>query len=268
MKKFRNGLYAILNADDPDSPDYRIADFLIKNVPKVGSMSIADIANGSFTSKSSVSRFCRRLGYRDFQSMSQTMQHSQVFRYRRYDEYVPIEDGGEAADLYLMQLRRTVEDVGRYATPERIDHLTDLIFDHEKIGIFGQMHSLPVAMHFQMELSTIERFANCYLMQPEQERYIMQAGSDTVIFVISCTGKYFEYFSERASFHSSNRPYLVLLTNNRQLKVCPPYDEVHIVPCEDNTAGKPFSLQLFIDLIMMNVVRRRYGAKKLDEDDE
>lgn len=267
MKKFRNGLYAILNSSDPGSPEYRIARFLIQKVPEVGTLSISDIAEGSFVSKASVSRFCRRIGYADFQSMSQTMRKSQTYRYRRYDEYVALDDGDEALDLYFLQLGHCIEAVARYATRERLDHISDLMMEHENIGIFGQMHSLAIAMNLQMELSTIERFASCPLMQPEQERYIMEADEHTLAIVISSTGKYFEYFQERPSFSASHRPYLVLITANTSLKVCPPYDEVYVVPCAENSASRPIGIQIFTNLIMMNLIRRFHGAAA-EEDEE
>lgn len=266
MKKFRNGLYAILNSRDPGSPEYRIAHFLIRKVPEVGELSISDVAEGSFVSKSSVSRFCQRIGYADFRSMSQTMRKSQTYRYRRYDEYVALADGDEALDLYFLQLNRCIEAVAAYANRERLDRLTDLIMEHEKIGVFGQMHSLPIAMNFQMELSTIERFASCPLMLPEQERYVMEAGEDTLVIVISSSGKYFEYYQSRPSFSSKRRPHLVLVTSNTSLRICPPYDEVFVVPCAENSASRPLGLQIFMNLVMMNVVRRTHGAAS--EDDE
>lgn len=267
MKKFRNGLYAILNSTDPGSPDYRIARFLIHKVPEVGSLSISDIAEGSFVSKASVSRFCRRIGYANFQSMSQTMRKSQTYRYRRYDEYVPLEYGDEALDLYLMQLSHTIEAVAAYATRERLDHISDLIMHYEKIGILGQMHSLPIAMNMQMELSTIERFASCPLIQPDQERYILEARADTLVIVISSTGKFFEYFQNRPNFTSSDRPHLVLITANVNLKVCPPYDEVYVVPCGDNAASRPIGTQIFTNLVVMNLIRRFYGAATEEDED-
>lgn len=35
MKKLRHALYAVLNASEPDSSDYRIANYLIENIYKM-----------------------------------------------------------------------------------------------------------------------------------------------------------------------------------------------------------------------------------------
>ena len=70
MKKLRHALYAVLNASEPDSSDRRIANYLIENIYKKEHFGIQDVADACFVSKSSVSRFCRRIGYADFLAKS------------------------------------------------------------------------------------------------------------------------------------------------------------------------------------------------------
>lgn len=251
MKKLRNGLYAVLNSTSSDSSDYRIAKYLISNIYKLKKISVEDIAKGSFVSKSTVSRFCRRLGYEDYQSMRQTMHVALTGRYHRYDEYLalPKED---MTHEYFRQHVEMLHVVREYATDKVLEQFSNLLLKYENIGLCAQMHAYPIALNFQMELSSYDKIANCFNILPEQESFIQQCGSETLIIVISSSGRYFEDFQSYFDYNKPNRPYLVLVTNNQRLKASRPYDKIFIIPSDNNTASQPMSMQIFTNLVTMH----------------
>lgn len=251
MKKLRNGLYAITNSMSSDSSDYRIAKYLISNIYKLKKITVEDIAKASFVSKSTVSRFCRRLGYEDYQSMRQTMQVALTNRYHRYDEYLALPHD-EMTSEYLKQHLEMIEVVREYATDDILERFAKLLFNYDNIGIFGQMHAYPVALNFQMELSSYDKIVNCFNIMPEQEDFIQNSTSDTLVIVISSSGRYFQDFKTYFDYNKQDKPHLVLLTNNQRLIKCRPYDEIFIIPSVDNTASQPMSMQLFTNLITMH----------------
>ena len=255
MKKLRNGLYAILNSTSADSSDYRIAKYLLSHIYKLKKISVEDIAKGSFVSKSTVSRFCRRLGYEDYQSMHQTMQVALTGRYHRYDEYLALPQEVITHE-YLKQHLEMIHVVREYATDAVLDRFASLLLQYENIGIFGQMHAYPIALNFQMELSSYDKVVSCFNIMPEQEKFIQSSGSDTLIIIISSSGRYFQDFITYFDYNAPNRPYLVLITNNQRLKVSRPYDEIFIIPSENNTASQPMSMQIFTNLVTIH-----YGKK-------
>lgn len=250
MKKLRNGLYAILNSSDADSPDYRIARYLIDNIYTLKRFNIQDIANACFVSKSSVSRFCRRIGYSDYQSMSQGIHHVLMRTYKRFDEYMDMEPAA-MTDAYLNHVLECVQNVREYATDEVLDEFASLLMRFDKIGVFGQMQSYSVAMTFQFELASLGKHVSSFIMMSDQEDFILESDQSTMAIIISCSGHYFQDFSRYFDYSSKTRPYLVLITNNNRLKKCPSYDKIFIVPCPNNTASRPLSLQLFTNLAAM-----------------
>lgn len=251
MKKLRNGLYAIINSASSDSSDYRIAKYLISNIYKLKKITVDDIAKASFVSKSTVSRFCRTLGYEDYQSMRQTMQVALTNRYHRYDEYMSLPKDVMTSE-YLKQHLEMIDVVSKYATDDIIERFANLLFRYDNIGIFGQMHAYPVALNFQMELSSYDKVVNCFNIMPEQEDFIQNSASDTLIIVISSSGRYFQDFKTYFDYNKQDKPYLVLLTNNQRLKKCRPYNEIFIIPSDDNTASQPMSMQIFTNLTTMH----------------
>lgn len=260
MKKLRNGLYSMLNGSDFGSSDYRIAIFLMSNMYKLKSISIDLLAKGSFVSRATVSRFCRRLGFTDYQSMRQTMQVALTGRYRRYDEYIALPKE-QMMDTYFQDHLRTVELLRKGISEKMVERLARLLMQYENVGIFGQMHAYAVALNFQMELSSYDKIAHCFSHFVEQEKYIVQNGADTLVIVVSSGGRYFQYFDEVFDPFAPNRPYLVLITNNNRLQNCRPYDEVFVIPSEGNSASRPISLQIFTNLVSMYYGKLLYGTR-------
>lgn len=251
VKKLRHALYAVLNTSDMDSADYRIADYLIRNIYSIADFGIQDVADACFVSKSTVSRFCRRIGFADFNAVAQSIRNVQMRDYKRFDEYLDL-GPQEMTDAYLDQTIDCMLKVREYATPDILSSLAELLFSYERIGIFGQMQSHSVALNFQYELASLGKYASCFSMMPEQEEFIMESGADTLVIIVSSGGKYFQDFSSHVSYQSKDRPHLVLITNNRRLTRCVPYDRVYVVPCANNTASRPLSLQLFANLAVMH----------------
>lgn len=225
MKKLRHALYAVLNASEPDSSDYRIANYLIENIYKKEHFGIQDVADACFVSKSSVSRFCRRIGYADFLAMSQSIKYVQMRTYKRFDEYLDLPVDAMAG-AYLDQMNRCIEQVRAYAT-------TDIL----------------------TELASLGKHVSSFIMMSQQEDFILDSGKEAMVIIISSGGRYFQDFSRYFDYQSKNRPYLVLITNNQRLKKCVPYDKVYIVPSDSNTASQPTSLQIFANLAVMHYSR-------------
>ena len=254
MKKLRHALYAVLNASEPDSSDRRIANYLIENIYKKEHFGIQDVADACFVSKSSVSRFCRRIGYADFLAMSQSIKYVQMRTYKRFDEYLDL-PADAMAGAYLDQMSRCIEQVRAYASTDLLTELVGLLDRYDKIGIFGQMQSYSVATNFQFELASLGKHVSSFIMMSQQEDFILDSGKEAMAIIISSGGRYFQDFSRYFDYQSKNRPYLVLITNNQRLKKCVPYDKVYIVPSDSNTASQPTSLQIFANLAVMHYSR-------------
>ncbi len=263
MKKLRSGLYAILNFCETDSSDFRIAQYLIENIEKEQQFSIQSIADACFVSKSSVSRFCRRIGYEDYRAMLQSIHQVQRRTYKRFDEYLDM-DAAQMTSAYLRQMEECIRDVQAYATDEILDSFAALLTQYKEIGIFGQMQSYAVALNFQSELASLGKRVTSFAMMSEQEDFILESGRDAMAIIVSCSGRYFQNFSRYFDYHTKDRPYLVLLTNNQRLQKCTPYDKVVIVPCKNNTASRPASLQLFSNLVVMRYARLLHDRQRRD----
>lgn len=66
MSNIRIQLLNIINRESPDSMNFIIAQYILENLERKKVVSTKELADECKVSKSSISRFCRKLGYEDF----------------------------------------------------------------------------------------------------------------------------------------------------------------------------------------------------------
>jgi DNA-binding MurR/RpiR family transcriptional regulator len=122
----------------------RLADYLLLNPEKVLIMSTNEIADFCSVSKTSVSRFIRRLGYADHQSLR--------------NELLEVRESG------VPILTSNLDNCDFHQEIQALDHLREQLSlidlvplieslaNTKKIKIIGYRNSYPLAMHFRQQL--------------------------------------------------------------------------------------------------------------------
>ena len=122
----------------------RLADYLLLNPEKVLIMSTNEIAESCSVSKTSVSRFIRRLGYTDHLSL-----RNELLEVRESGEPVLTaiqEDCDFHQDIQgLQQLKKQLES-------SSLKPITTLLATAPRIKVIGYRNSYPLAMHFRQQL--------------------------------------------------------------------------------------------------------------------
>ena len=122
----------------------RLADYLLLNPEKILIMSTNEIAEVCSVSKTSVSRFIRRLGYADHQSL-----RNELLQVRESGEPVltkSLENCDFHQEIQALELLR--EQINSTDLAPLIDNLANA----PRIKIIGYRNSYPLAMHFRQQL--------------------------------------------------------------------------------------------------------------------
>lgn len=130
------------------SPNGRkIANYLQQNPIEVLNLSVAEVAEITKTSKATVSRFFRQLGYTNHQQAKEDMREElqdgfQMSHHHTNNDYVSEE---------LKRIKQTWDNV----KTEDIDKLVNAIGSASRITLIGFRNSYPVALHFRQQLLQI-----------------------------------------------------------------------------------------------------------------
>ena len=179
MQKRTNLLERIVNSFVDLSPNARkIAGYIQQHPYSVLSMSMAELADATQTSKATVSRFFKQLGYESHQQARHDLVSSR-------DKGFPVLSAVGTDQTHfnneLNNIQQTLNDIPK----EDLADIGEKIANAERVFIIGFRNSYPMAMHFRQQLMQIRK--NVILLpQPGQslgEDLIDVDASDVIIMI-------------------------------------------------------------------------------------
>jgi DNA-binding MurR/RpiR family transcriptional regulator len=123
----------------------RIADFLQVNPEKILMLSTSEIAEACLVSKTSVSRFIRKLGYDDHVALRNEMMSER-------DKGNPVITG-HLQDTGFGQDAASLEKLWMQLAEANTAHIVRKLATAKRVKIIGYRNSYPLAMHFRQQLA-------------------------------------------------------------------------------------------------------------------
>lgn len=125
----------------------RIRAYLLSHVQSVARMKISDIAAGASTSKSSISRFCRKLGYRDFGEFRLAVAQETFSGVHHIHGAI---DAGDSVGDIIRKICavnvKAIENTLAVLIPENVERAAKAIAGAERIKIFSVGGSEAIAV--------------------------------------------------------------------------------------------------------------------------
>ena len=75
-------LSSAINSEPIDSNNYKIAKYIIEHIHELEDITLTELAKNCYVSNSSISRFCRAIGFKDFNTLK-----IQVARFATENKY-------------------------------------------------------------------------------------------------------------------------------------------------------------------------------------
>ena len=137
----------------------QIATFIQQHPIALVSKSTAEIARLPGTSKATVSRFFRQLGFDSHQQVKDAMLSMR-------EKGLPLPTGEGESDHFQQEMRNlalTFEGL----KPETIEQVVSLLADSQRITLIGYRNAYPIALHFRQQLKQVRSTVRL-LPQPGQ----------------------------------------------------------------------------------------------------
>ena len=228
-------LLSTLNDEPKGSNNYKIAKYMIENMRDLEEYSLTDLAQACYVSNSSISRFCRDIGLKDFNALKNqiakfSVESARLKRKFDYEKY----ESSSMFQSYVKQINTLVQEISSY----------------QKIAAFGYMQSESVACNLQFDLQTSGKLIfSCFNIK-DQADYITDADENNLIIIFSESGTYFDRIFPRAKPFKSNKkkPKICMITSDQSIEY--PFIDFYIrYNSKGGYASHPYPLQLISDLI-------------------
>ncbi len=217
-------LINLLNDLEYDSTDSHIAESLLDMIYELEFMSIDRVAEKCHISKSTLSKFVKRLGFESYREFRENARNEKKKAgYHNYEQKLSmdtfIQDYG--IERYLNILIGDIEHFLSGIDRKQIRDLAEALHKHKKVAAFGSVYSQTVAMDFMYKIAEEGKYIKTNLYDMKQEQYINEADEETLIIIFSNSGQYIyengmKPMDQSRSFVRKSKGKIALITSNSE----------------------------------------------------
>lgn len=144
-------LWGIYQTEPSYSVNHMIAEILLRNIFFIKNISSGKLASMCHVSKTSITRFCRDMGYESFSELRMDLYTWNKTYLEKFD--VPnIKNHADVYNDYLNQVVFNIEILKSQVPSAQIQALVRDLQDYSDVMIMGHMQSANTAMTFQQNL--------------------------------------------------------------------------------------------------------------------
>ncbi len=248
-------LLGIIQSEPNDSIDCQIANYLLEHIQDLNDITANDLAQTCQVSKSSISRFTRRVGLNDFYELKHMLHHYQ-HNLTKFD-FTSRSDNENSMIQYIETVSQHIQDLRYMLDFDAIDEITDDIYHYPKVIIAGSLQANSVCLSLQVDLFSSGKVVQAKVKYTELREIIDKADSQTLIIVLSSTGRFFQrLFVRDQRLLKKDKPKIYLITASAKLNQLPYVDKAINLHTLSDYASGTFQLEL-----IANLIARRYNEK-------
>lgn len=257
-------LISLINENEEDDINVHLAKYMLMNLDKLESMSIYDLAEECYTSRSTVQRFIKYIGYDSFNNIKSKTQMC-LDHNHRYTKYYTRKNFREN---YLSELEEMMKSIDSIIDSPTISYFVDLIHISDNI-VFNFADSSTIApLDFQEAMLCFKKTVRCITNSSRSIELLNSLNENDTLITLSVTGNYALASLKDIEKTRANK---VLITLNRSDEFKNVYDK--IIYLNQNSASASFiqtgvknsytiyGLTYFLDLVA-NMYYEKYYEEK------
>lgn len=255
MKDIIFRLLDFINNHKTRDTNYTIALALLRDVYKIPDMNISALADSCFTSPAAVTRFCRRIGYKNFQEFKDYAKISVMDTAPAFQPGQKKENSEQIGELLQKVLYEKI--VGWLKASEnvidvqKVQEIMECIHRANKVSFYGTQLSQAIAQDFQFRLVRLGKFVSAYSDVQEQKVDMADLDEYSVAVVVSPSGRFIAGNEELMRQLLESRAKVILITHNRDANLLNKASIVYYLngDSHDKTgfSSERFSLMYFFD---------------------
>ncbi len=245
-------LLSIMNQNDESNVDCVLAKYLLEHLDEIPRLSIYDLADACYVSRSSIHRFVRSCGYESFREFKKASVDADMHR-RRFIQYTDFTDYPVHLKYQTMQM---MEDVTRIADSEEMSRTIEAIHDSkEVVFLVADDSSSPVRV-FQQQMTAVNKIVRVLTSSNTNLSMIDSLTDRDLLVVCSISGNFAIMINDDVRELATKK---ILLTTNRTTLFSSSYDTIFYLSSYRFSASSnlvasqniytAYSLSHFLDLL-------------------
>ena len=179
-------LISIINQNNDEDTNSILASFFLNHLEELDTLSVYDIADKCYTSRSSVQRFIKDIGFDSYNNLKNKV-HESLRHNRRYHDFYKTPNFKEA---YQNNINKMFEDFDAFYESEHLDYFVNLIHISKRV-VFSIAEGSSVApFDFQEALVSLNKTARVITNGTKSTNLLESLTEDDLLITLSMTGNY------------------------------------------------------------------------------
>lgn len=212
-------LLTIINTNDESNSDVFLARVLLENLDRLNEISIYDLAEECYVSRSSLQRFIKHIGFDSYANLKATIE--QVLEHnKRFTRYALVED---FESQYRKQTAEMMESIEKLANSVHMDYFIDLLHNAKRVVFCYAAFSTLAPVAFQEAMISNGKLVRCVTNSSSSIDFLNSLDEYDLLVTLSVTGNY-AYVS--LNDIEKVKAFKVLFTMNHLSKFADYYDRI------------------------------------------
>lgn len=254
-----SALFSIVNDERTANETNRmIADYLLRNLNNLEQLTIYDVAEECYVSRSSIHRFLKLIGIDQFSRLGTFVSDSKL----HYQAYLDYANRDNFANYVKSSMNSMMDDIIQISDSDAVLELVRMIHNYDRVCLLIAETSSSPARHFQEELVTIGKFIYVYTDATLTEDSLVKLTEKDLLITCSVTGNYAFAVTNDLDKISATK---ILITINHSDEFIKHYDKIiymgkqvyirnHIYNGNRNVYTK-YGLLFFFDIIYHHYIK-------------
>lgn len=233
-----------IDSEKQGSTNSQIATYILNHLEEVQNMGIKDMAYECNVAVSSISRFCKEIGLRDFAELHDLLLTTDLYFEEQSESLLK----KQRVIDYGRKVKESIEMVEQSIDINAIVDLCEDIQNYNRVSVFGLLKAGAVALNLQGDLLMLGKQVYTNIAYTQQIQYILTANEEDLIIIFSYTGSYFDYQDLRMLKNKLNAPKIWLISSSNERAPSFVNRVITFKSLQDQTSH-PYQLQFIEGLI-------------------
>lgn len=213
-------LLAIYNENESDQLAHTIAEYLLTHFESIGSMTLQEVMDAGFVSRSGVRRFCQSIGMENFSALRR-----QAGEWQEFQHYYLA--AASRTSHYKLSLREGIaaifDSIDRLQADGTLMGLSQRLGASSNVVLFSAESSAGSITDFQYAMMVAGKLVQRVTESNPSVKAVQGLGADDLLVVVSSSGSF--ALRQQAQVRASGA-YKVLVTASSDPALHEPYDQV------------------------------------------
>lgn len=180
-------LFSVYNDNECDETSHLLAKYLLENFDRLDELTVNDLMDAAFVSRSGVRRFCQSIGFGNFSEVRDAFVEWEMFR-QYYLSYSLLYSD---VKLHLREdLSQMFSDIDRLMTPATTQKLCNDFHEARHVVLLTSDSSSASLINFQRAMTMLKRLVQMVTESAPTTQTVRSLTSEDLLVVVSASGSF------------------------------------------------------------------------------